>query len=393
MFSFQNSFIWRKCSSLFFTKRNTHLSKDIINYIASEFLYYNDAMEFICCSSHCGVQLYQMNFEKLEIKKYQKIPNQKNNIEIDCCYFNQKISKRVKIDQITLSCNTNKTLQQYFKDIHSCNPKHLQFGVDREAINVDSQSIHFTKNMNKTLLENLPNSIETIKFTTWMFDAPLSENLPSSLQKIKLNDWNNQLLPKNLPPSLKTIIFGNCYDQPLPNNLPNSIEKLVFDFRYDTTLPDNLPKSLKCIKFGFNYNKALPHNLPDSIEKIVFGSMYNQPLPENLPKSLKYIKFDSNYNQPLPKKLPNHLETIIFSHNFNHCLPDDLPHTLQFMEFGFFYNQPLPKKIPKSLKCVKINTYYFEDYNQRIATILSSVGGYNDKLVVVDASLLKVHFL
>jgi len=91
------------------------LNKDILKYIASEFLYHNDAINLICCCKYFNVELYGHNITRLP---HLKIKIKNKNIQfvnIDVCDFNIKkhnkiemikycdCLKKIKINQLNLS--------------------------------------------------------------------------------------------------------------------------------------------------------------------------------------------------------------------------------------------------------------------------------------------------
>ena len=188
-----------------------HLAKDIVTYICSEFVYYNDMICLMTSCSNFNTTPYQFNFE--------------------CNDPNLKI-------------------------------KHSVF-----------QNLFFnTFTITKQNMENLQkmNIISKIVKTSKKFNSPIS-HLPKHFEEIYFRKHYNQPLPENLSHPLKKIIFGSKFNCLLPQNLPESLQEIHFDLKYNQPLPQNLPQTLKEIHFGSDYNQQLPENLPQSLQLIHFG--------------------------------------------------------------------------------------------------------------------------
>ena len=73
----------------------------------------------------------------------------------------------------------------------------------------------------------------------------------------------------NLPNSIKTLKFGFSFDQSV-DNLPNSIENLTFGYRFNQPVR-NLPNSIKDLRFGIEFNESLD-DLPFSIVRLTIAN-------------------------------------------------------------------------------------------------------------------------
>jgi len=296
------------------------MNKDVIQYIASEFLYHKDALHLICCNKTFHINPYQINFESNE-----NIKTVENDfIEIIHFDFFKLIEnqvmfetlKKINIKTLHFYVESGKRLEDCFKNIENMSIKQIIFGFDYCSS-----------------IQKLPQDVELIDFGC-KYNCPLSENLPNTLKHIEFSFRYNHPLPKKLPQSLKTIDFGGQYNCELPDNLPDSIEKMIFRQNYNQPLPNKLPKKLKELEFSPRFNFPLT-NLPNSIEKITFGKYFNHPLSNNLPKSLKEIRFQCGYN---------------------HSLPNNLPESLTRLWLGICYNKEIPDNLPKSLKCIRLSS-------------------------------------
>ena len=193
------------------------MNQDIIQYIASEFLYFDDSNHLIQCNKHFHVKPYQYNFENNfdshfnNLKKHQSI-----KFYFDCFDLSPKEKydfENIKVKQLILNDNLTKDLNHYVKNLEKSTIEHTII----------------TTHYDQTLPKNLPNSLIKIDFLIFSrYNLPLPATLPSSLIQINFGEPYNQKLPEILPNSLKKIIFGQCYDQPLPEKLPKCLELLVF---------------------------------------------------------------------------------------------------------------------------------------------------------------------
>ena len=257
-------------------ERNNVFPKDVLEHIASEFLYHEDALNLISCCKDLKIKPYQYNFES------NKTIQIKENVK-ETIYFNKFLlysPNEMNFDNVKINI-----LKIYIRDRVFKFPRSLK-------------KIHFGWDYNHSLNEKLPQSLEKIKFG-FCYNQPLPNNLPQSLEIIKFSHSYNQPLPNNLPQSLKIIHFGNCYNRPLPDNLPPLLEKIRFGTHYNQPLPKNLPQSLEKIDFGWEYNHVLPENLPQSLKEIHFGEKYNKPLSENLLESLSIISFNEKHKNAI----------------------------------------------------------------------------------------------
>ena len=297
-------------------KNKFQLNQDVLQYILSDFLYFDDVLNCKLSNSCFDLKLYRFNFERNENVNFKKL-KQMDSPLIKNFYFNFFLLKKTKkFTQISQKINTNifvihnnfqESIQSYFENFK----------------NVKMYRMIMLNNINCPFPNELPSTLKSI--IGWQ-NTPLPENLPDSIEDIHFNLFYDQSLPKNLPKSLKVIDFCDYYQQPLPNNLPDAIEIIKFGKFYNKPLPQNLPKSLKYIKFGDNFDHPIEYKFPLSIQKVKFGMHFRKEFDFKFYKSLKHIKFGGFFNKRLRDSLPETLEVIGFGRAYNKPLPIELPH-------------------------------------------------------------------
>lgn len=171
--------------------------------------------------------------------------------------------------------------------------------------------------------------VKRIRFCNEFNDVVV--NLPSHIIKLQFgNNFNHKSIVNFLPKNLKCLIFGNDFNQDLVKPLLY-LEYLIFGYSFNSMIcfGDNL----KYLKFGYKYNEV-PRLLPNSLKTLIFGNSFDRSLiiPENLEKlilgdsftniinfnnntKLKYLRFGWKYNRCLTdinSKLPDTIEEIHF---------------------------------------------------------------------------------
>jgi len=408
-------------------KNKLHLNQDVLRYILSDFLYFDDVLNCRLSNSYFDTNPYRLNFEtsdKINLNQLQQMND--NCIEtyyFDYFFFAELkkeliINKKISAKIFRVGDNLKKPLEHHFENfkenkIHQIEingeyqfplteklPKTLKalfcsYTSHQPFSYVPYQLIFYKLDLPK----NLPEGLETIQFggNGNQFDfvnlpisvktilncenKKLSENLPDSIERIQFNFSNNKPLPNHLPKSLKRIEFSWCYNQPISTDLPETLETIIFGECYNQPLPDNLPKSLKHISFGDDFNQSIEHTLPDSIEKIRLGTRFNQTIDFKHFKSLKIIEFCcSNKKVQFFKNLPDSLEELYINQRharvLTEKLPKKLPPFLKSLHFYHEFNEPLEIKLPQTLKTIrfgkKFNHPLPEDLPDSIEEIILS---------------------
>jgi len=220
----------------------TKLSGDVLEHIASEFLYYEDSFHMCCAFVKLKPPKVHFESNKTPSHKYIKIIDREHIESYNFETYNLEtknqswwISKKIKIRFLKTDGTFNTDLSTIFENIRS--------------------SVHFS---------------------------------------ITTGSQFNQPLPINLSDSIKVIDIGsNTYTHSLPKILPRSLRRLfIRSPRYTHPLPLDLPN----IKYlSFNPNFKLSDNLPDSLEYI-FLENHHFAFPKKLPKSLKMISISNKYD-------------------------------------------------------------------------------------------------
>jgi hypothetical protein len=215
--------------------------------------------------------------------------------------FNQPLNLPNSLRYLILGLSFDKTINLPLSLIH------LTFGNHfNKPVNLGNclLCLTFGDNFNQPI--NLVNSLTHLTFG-YKFNQPI--DLPNSLIYLIFCENFNQ--PINLPNCLKYLTIGYCFNhevnlplglkylklnalnQYIVDNLVNTIEELVLDFHFDLELK-NLPNSIRKIIFlneFYNYDLNL---LPDSIEFIGLPMAYVKKILQ-MPKSLKTIKCHYTY--------------------------------------------------------------------------------------------------
>jgi hypothetical protein len=123
-----------------------------------------------------------------------------------------------------------------------------------------------------SLLSNKFNQIVNLTHLifNYCFNQIVDQTLPN-LTHLTLGHNFNQLI--NLPTNIKHLNFYND-NQYLMDNLPNGIKEITFSTfcSYNEEL-NCLPKSVEYIKLNYNYNKKIV-NIPNELTKIVCYKEY-----------------------------------------------------------------------------------------------------------------------
>ncbi|EGC34292.1 hypothetical protein DICPUDRAFT_17773, partial [Dictyostelium purpureum] len=206
------------------------------------------------------------------------------------------------------------------------------------------------------MANNIPDSIDTLHFGMG-FNKPLyalSTNL--SLTSLSLGHYfNTEILPGDLPVSLKTLIFDGCtFGRKLRAHISFSNWQFYGSSYNKPFQKGALPPSLTHLELSEDYNHPFKEgDLPPGLLVLAFGK-FDQPIKLNqLPNSLQYLKFGPLWNHPLSyynllsmsKKsiLPNSLTHLDLSYcKFDQVLSNgDIPSTLKCLKLPKNYNKPL----------------------------------------------------
>ena len=149
------------------------------------------------------------------------------------------------------------------------NVTHLTFGLKfNQSIIIPESVTHliFGYKFNQSII--IPKNVTHLTLG-YHFDQPL--NL-SNIKYLELN-FNNINLIENLPNSIEEIKFGNWFNLEL-NNLPNSVKKISFSkySDYDKEL-NCLPEFVKYLELPINYKKKIK-KLPLNIKTIKCDEEY-----------------------------------------------------------------------------------------------------------------------
>jgi len=232
------------------------LSSDILTYIASEFLYYDDSYHLSCISKQCDIKPYQYNF---------------------------KSNKNLKIKNIGKKC--------YFEEFVLSKKYHFIF---------KTYKINMLKIKRKC---NLNDYFEDLEHT--------------HINVVKFCDFYDKVLPNNLPTTIKEIIFGHVYNQPFKNNLPDQLEYLFLGKHYNLPLPEKLPSCLKEIYLSPRFIQILPLKLPKSLKKIHFEPYVGEVFTIEFSK-IEYPQIEFHYfpNNTFQIMLC-YFKEIEFKYNYN----------------------------------------------------------------------------
>ena len=169
------------------------MSQDILRYILSEFLYFDDVFNCLLSNSHFNVNPHQLNFETDKNITLNSL-NRIDQNHIETYYFDKfslksghkhfNVTKKLKINKFRTSQCFNEPLESYFENMEQ-------------------------------------NQIESMRLG-WDYTCPL---------------------PEKLPKTLKTLFLGNCLNLPIPTNIPQ-----LNSTTYEHRLPENLPVDRKNIK-------------------------------------------------------------------------------------------------------------------------------------------------
>lgn len=119
-----------------------------------------------------------------------------------------------------------------------------------------------------------------IKFTFFRFDANderigqpanIIEKITSpKLYFLKIND---NIMPKNIPSTVRELVMGNMFTSPIKLLIPNFITHLTF---------------------GNEFNKSIRHNIPSKITHLTFGKLFRQMnLGRDIPQTVTHLTLSS----------------------------------------------------------------------------------------------------
>ena len=147
--------------------------------------------------------------------------------------------------------------------------------------------------------ENLKNKVSDLLFNKYCLDE--------SMTTVKI--YSKSML-KNLPESINTIIFDHSFDYVIDGLIPNNIKKIIFGMNFNKPI-SILPNSVKIIEFGKWWNCSLS-DLPDTIEEIICGQDFNKKIIK-YPKNLKSIILPKDYKKKncIPENLISPHDIII----------------------------------------------------------------------------------
>lgn len=139
-----------------------------------------------------------------------------------------------------------------------------------------------------TELNNIPNTIHTIKFNYKFINPPCE--IPSNIKTVIFYEYSNLL--EELPHTIENIEIYKSFNHPV----------------------DKLHNNLKSLSLGWHFDQYID-NLPSSLEKIVLGSNFTHSI-NNLPSNVKFIYIaNPNYDYGSIKKLPKSLILLQFGMN------------------------------------------------------------------------------
>ncbi|EGC30211.1 hypothetical protein DICPUDRAFT_158081 [Dictyostelium purpureum] len=230
---------------------------------------------------------------------------------------------------------------------------------------------------------SIPSKLKSLKLKSFNRSIP-SKTIPISVTKLRLPSFNQIIKPKFIPPITKSLSLSFnqhitpdlipssvtsltliSFNQPIPpNSFSNGLTSLKLpSFNQDLDV-DSIPPTIKTLVFGesFRFNEY-GGNLPDTIKN--FTCLYNFGKPfkknNNIPKKVSILSLD-NYNHPITKDcIPStcHTLTLGSKFNFQHIKSfTNLPATITNLSFGIsdgiLTDDQIKKLIPASVLDIKI---------------------------------------
>lgn len=241
-------------------------------------------------------------------------------------------------------------------------------------------------------LNNLPNGLEKLYFSSGSVLLGELNNLPASLRELTIKAFSYHHELNNLPTGLKYLNIVLTGTQSL-EYLPSGLETLILNFgdvltksnEIARTKLDSLPTCLKelIITGNQNYCEGM-NNLPIGLKVLHCSSFYSQVL-KNLPQELCEIKtglfnmFDVNTfnNMSKLKKMTLGYERNEHSYTITSFDLELIPDTIEELEFGGLFNQNVTH-LPSKLKKLKFG-FNFDiniDYSVYPDTLEELIFGY-----------------
>ena len=129
----------------------------------------------------------------------------------------------------------------------------------------------------------VPSTLKLLKMApVWKLQVSVLDGLPNSLETLQFGTYFNQQVDQlKLSPLLRSLIFGWCFNR--------SIDSLV------------LPQSLTQLCLGYEFNQPIRGDIfPPQLKSLILGDNFNRPIHEwKLPNSLTQLKFGSSFCQPI----------------------------------------------------------------------------------------------
>ncbi|KAM9955241.1 hypothetical protein ACTFIW_000741 [Dictyostelium discoideum] len=123
--------------------------------------------------------------------------------------------------------------------------------------------------------------------------------------------YNEPIIENQFPMGLQVLEFGNSFDQSIDNNLPNSINTIKFpmhSFFKKRICSNNLPKSLTKLNLSKSYDSSLIDGvLPNSILKLKFSNYTNKSI---LHTRLEFKIFEKDGNISLNNQLSKFINNL-----------------------------------------------------------------------------------
>ena len=94
-----------------------------------------------------------------------------------------------------------------------------------------------------------------------------------TLPKLCFFKINDNIIPKNIPSTVRELIIGNIFTSPIKSLIPNFITHLTF---------------------GNEFNKSIRHNIPPKVTHLKFGKLFRQRnLGRDIPQTVTHLTLSS----------------------------------------------------------------------------------------------------
>ena len=284
-------------------KPDSNFLSQSISFIRS-FIHDNEIKQIPSCAEYIKFPHYFDQEFKFGAQKHLKF------IDFSDCDFNESFPNKLpsSLEYVIFGSEYKKPFPNHFENNIKYASFHSKFKHSLKPLNNLKELSWNTK----TKLPSLPMSLKSIHFV-YSYNKKVNWNdLPKNLKCIEFGRFYNSGFSGSFScAKLKYLIFDDDFNQILPENLPDSIKLIQFERSYNQELPSKLPNSLVRIKFGTNYNQELPETLPDSVQSIYFGEHYTKLLPMNLPKQLKIISMNTSIYQIKSHKIKGEKYCIV----------------------------------------------------------------------------------